>query len=47
MTNEHSESGGMKVRRLYTDALGESRFETTTMPMALKEFAHSRDGKLG
>jgi len=29
----------MKVRRLYADALGESRFETTTMPMALKEFA--------
>jgi hypothetical protein len=31
--------GGMKVFRLYADALGESRFETTTMPMALKEFA--------
>jgi len=39
MTDEHSEPGGMKVLRLYTDALGESRFETTTMPMALKEFA--------
>jgi hypothetical protein len=39
MADEHSEPGGMKVRRLYVDALGESRFETTTMPMALKEFA--------
>jgi hypothetical protein len=29
----------MKVLRLYADALGDSRFETTTMPMALKEFA--------
>jgi hypothetical protein len=29
----------MKVIRLYADALGESRFETNTMPMALKEFA--------
>ena len=29
----------MKVLRFYADALGESRFETTTMPMALKEFA--------
>jgi hypothetical protein len=36
---EHSRPGGMKVVRLYADALGESRFETTTMPMALKEFA--------
>jgi hypothetical protein len=32
----------MKVLRLYADALGESRFETTTMPMALKEFAPLR-----
>src|SRR5262245_163857 len=32
----YSEPGGMKVLRLYADALGESRFETTTMPMALK-----------
>src|SRR5262249_37183862 len=39
MADEHSEPGGMKVRRLYADALGESRFETTTMPMALKAFA--------
>ena len=39
MVDEHSEPGGMKVLRLYADALGESRFETTTMPMALKEFA--------
>jgi hypothetical protein len=39
MAGEHSEPGGMKVLRLYADALGESRFETTTMPMALKEFA--------
>jgi hypothetical protein len=39
VADEHSEPGGMKVLRLYTDALGESRFETTTMPMALKEFA--------
>jgi hypothetical protein len=39
MADEHSEPGGMKVLRLYADALGESRFETTTMPMALKEFA--------
>jgi hypothetical protein len=37
VADEHS--GGMKVLRLYADALGESRFETTTMPMALKEFA--------
>ena len=29
----------MKVLRLYADALGESRFETTTIPMVLKEFA--------
>src|SRR5262245_5212020 len=35
MADEHSEPGGMKVLRLYADALGESRFETTTMPMAL------------
>jgi hypothetical protein len=39
MADEHSEPGGMKVLRLYADALGESRFETTTIPMALKEFA--------
>ena len=39
MADEHSEPGGMKVLRLYADALGESRFETTMMPMALKEFA--------
>ena len=39
MADEHSEPGGMKVLRLYADALGESRFETTTMPMGLKEFA--------
>jgi hypothetical protein len=39
VADEHSEPGGMKVLRLYADALGESRFETTTMPMALKEFA--------
>jgi hypothetical protein len=39
MPDEHSESGGMKVLRLYADALGESRFETMTMPMALREFA--------
>ena len=39
MADEHSEPGGMKVLRLYSDALGESRFETTTMPMALKELA--------
>ena len=39
MADEHSEPGGMKVLRLYADALGESRFETTTMTMALKEFA--------
>ena len=39
MTDEQSEPGGVKVLRLYADALGESRFETTTMPMALKEFA--------
>jgi hypothetical protein len=30
MADEHSEPGGMKVLRLYADALGESRFETTT-----------------
>ena len=39
MEDEHSEPSGIKVLRLYADALGESRFETTTMPMALKEFA--------
>jgi hypothetical protein len=39
VADEHSEPGRMKVLRLYADALGESRFETTTMPMALKEFA--------
>jgi len=39
MADEHSEPGGMRVLRLYADALGESRFETTTMPMVLKEFA--------
>jgi hypothetical protein len=42
VANEHSEPGGMKVLRLYADALGESRFETTTMPMVLKEFAPLR-----
>jgi hypothetical protein len=42
MADEHSEPGGMKVLRLYADASGESRFETTTMPMALKEFAPLR-----
>ena len=35
MADEHSEPGGVKVLKLYADALGESRFETTTMPMAL------------
>jgi hypothetical protein len=39
MADEHSEPGGMKVLRLYADSLGESRFEATTKPMALKEFA--------
>jgi hypothetical protein len=39
MADEHSEPGGMKVVRLYADTLGESRFEITTVPMALKEFA--------
>ncbi|MGB8533741.1 MAG: hypothetical protein WCD64_21260 [Pseudolabrys sp.] len=39
MADEQSEPGGMKVLRLYADALGESRFEITMMPMALKEFA--------
>jgi hypothetical protein len=39
MADEHSEPGGMKVVRLYADASGESRFETTTLPMVLKEFA--------
>ena len=39
MADTRSETGGMKVVRIYADALGESRFETTTMPMALKEFA--------
>jgi hypothetical protein len=39
MADEHSEPAGMNVLRLYADALGESRFETTTMPMAFKEFA--------
>jgi hypothetical protein len=39
MADEHSEPGGVKVLKLYADALGESRFETTTMPMAFKEFA--------
>ena len=39
MADKHSEPSGMKVVRLYADALGESRFETTTMPMMLKEFA--------
>jgi len=39
VADEHSKPGGMKVLRLYADAVGESRFETTTMPMALKEFA--------
>ncbi len=39
MADKHSEPGSVKVLRLYADALGESRFETTTLPMALKEFA--------
>jgi hypothetical protein len=39
MADGHSEPGGMKFLRLYADALGESRFETTAMPMALKDFA--------
>ena len=39
MADDHSGAGGMKVVRLYADALGESRFEITTLPMALKEFA--------
>jgi hypothetical protein len=39
MTDELSRPGSVKVLRLYADALGESRFETTTMPLALKEFA--------
>jgi hypothetical protein len=34
-----SDPSGTRVLRLYADALGESRFETTTMPMAFKEFA--------
>ena len=37
--DEHSEPGSMKVLRLYADASGESRFDTTAMPMALKRFA--------
>ena len=39
MADEHAEPGGVKVFRLYADASGESRFETATVPMALKEFA--------
>jgi hypothetical protein len=39
MADEPSEPGGMEVLRLYADSLGQSRFETMTMPMALKEFA--------
>jgi hypothetical protein len=39
VADEQSEPGGMKVLRLYADALGESRFEITMMPMALKAFA--------
>jgi hypothetical protein len=39
MADGHSGPGGMKFLRLYADALGESRLETTTMPMALKDFA--------
>jgi hypothetical protein len=39
MTDEDSEPDGMKVFRLYADTSGESRFETTTIPMSLKEFA--------
>ena len=39
VADEYSKPGGMKVLRIYADALGESRFETTTIPMALKEFA--------
>jgi hypothetical protein len=39
MGDQRSEPAGVKVLRLYADDLGESRFETTTMPMVLKEFA--------
>lgn len=39
MAEEHLEPGGVKVLRIYANSLGESRFETTTIPMALKEFA--------
>jgi len=39
MTDEHSKPRGVKLLRIYADASGESRFETTTMPMALKELA--------
>jgi hypothetical protein len=39
MADQHSEQNGMEVVRLYADALGESQFEFTTLPMALKEFA--------
>src|SRR5215470_10189735 len=39
ITSPKTARAPMKVLRLYADALGESRFETTTIPMALKEFA--------
>jgi len=39
MADDNSEPDGMKVLRLYVDAAGESRFETATIPLALKEFA--------
>jgi len=39
MEDEHLKPGGVKVLRIYADSSGESRFETTTMPMALKDFA--------
>ncbi|MFY9694141.1 MAG: hypothetical protein WAK35_10405 [Xanthobacteraceae bacterium] len=39
MADEHIKPDGVKVLRLYADAMGESRFETSTMPMALKDFA--------
>jgi hypothetical protein len=39
MADEHSEQGGMKIFRLYADASGESRFESTMIPLTLKQFA--------
>ena len=42
MADDNSEPDGMKVLRLYGDAAGESRFETATIPLALKEFAPPR-----